>query len=136
MKKILFGVLAVLFSVHVAFAQSPFGDPPQNPENPGVASDPGSNSTPIESTDSGQSTSIGTVQNTGSTGGIPTNENAGKATKVQSSGLLPVAQNSGGAQFAGSGLNAGNGVNTSFWQYLLSLLKWRNTQRSKFSNLR
>ncbi len=121
MKKVVFGILVFFLSVQIALAQSPFGEAPQNPENPGMATDPGTGTTPGVATGPGLGGAVSPNQAAGSPGSTPTNQNTGSSTSVTGSGLLPAAQNAGGAQYAGSALNAGTGANLSFWQYLLSL---------------
>ncbi len=119
---ITFFILAFIISPLGVFAQSPFG---QEPEDPGTPTDPGT------ATDPSEVTGVGGVQGVGTGGGTPTATNAGSAqgagqgVSAGGTGLLPIAQNAGGAQYAGTGLNAGNGTGSllsGLWQYLLSLL--------------
>lgn len=124
-----FILLSLVFVPLGVFAQSPFG---QEPEDPGSATDPGTGTSPEAPTGAGGSSNDPNALGAGGT------QVGVQGQGVQGNGLMPASQNAGAGLNAGTGLNAGNGQNASFWQYILSLigageLNGKNNQ-SSFKN--
>ncbi len=117
-----------------AQTESPFGEAPQNPENPGLPTDPGT----AENT--GPRGALGQTQEAGTTGQTPVLNNAGTGSEVQDplsakgNGLLPLATRTSKPTSTGRVLYAGNGNNTNFWQYLLSLIGGNSLNGQKFQS--
>lgn len=144
-------LLFSLLSPQVIFAQSPFGGPPQNPTDPGSATNPGPSgllgdpTNPTSATNPGAPAGLENPTNPGAvtdpgTGidagvgvdagtGIDagTGLEAGPATEVTGNGLIPTANDpgfvlgSGRPTDPGYVLYAGGGDRFNFWDYLKGL---------------
>lgn len=145
-------IIFSLFSPVVSLAQSPFGDPPQNPQDPGTATGVGPTSSIDNPTNPGAPGSLGPtapIDNptnpgsiTGAGTGIDagTGISAGNATPATGNGLIPEPTDPGLVIIGGKPtdpgfvlgagrptnpgyvLYAGGGNSMNFWDYLKGLL--------------
>ncbi len=118
-------------------AESPFGEPPQNPMDPGSAINPDDPTDPGPSATLDNPTNPGAVfePGTGTSVGTPleagTGISSGSGNTAVSNGLLPTPENAGRGIGTGSPtdpgfvLYGGNGNRQNFWDYLRNLLSLR-----------
>jgi hypothetical protein len=105
-----FVFISLVYAPVDVFAESPFG---QEPQDPVYAAEPGGG-TLSDTRSQEEDNNTPTPTDAGGT------QNSATGAGAQGNGLMPVSQNNGGVQPAGVGQTATGGSN--LWQYLLSLI--------------